>query len=80
MVSDTHPLAKRFQIELLRRATVSERLARMRSLTATTINLSRRAIASANPRLTPRQIDLKCVELYYGRELARRLSDYLGSE
>ena len=77
MLSDTSPQAERVQIELLRRATVAERLARMRSLTAMTINMSRQAIALANPDLSTQQLELKCVELYYGKELARDLQDYL---
>ena len=77
MLSATHPEAERVQIELLRQMTVAERLARMRSLTAMTINLSRRAIAETNAGLTGRELDLKCVELFYGKDLAARLRDYV---
>jgi hypothetical protein len=77
MISDTHPEAERVQIELLRKKTVSERFALVRSLTAFTIDLSRRAVARANPDLNPEELRLKYIELVYGKELARRVREYL---
>ncbi len=76
-LTDTHPEAEQVQIELLRNMTTAERLARAWSLTAMTISLSRRAIAEANPDLTAAELDLKCVHLFYGEELASRLREYL---
>lgn len=75
--SDTHPDAKKAQIELLRKASTSQRFAVACSLTATAISLSRRAVARANPRFSPQEVDLKFVELHYGEELAGRLRRYL---
>jgi hypothetical protein len=80
MPSDTHPIAQQFQIELLRRATPGERLAKSLSLTATMVNLSRQTITRLNPNLDSQQVNLKCVELYYGKELAARMRDYLKRE
>ena len=77
MFSDTHPHAEKVQIDLLRKASTGERFALMCSLTATAISLSRRAIARANPDLSPQEVDLKFVELHYGKELAGRLRGYL---
>ena len=77
MLSDTHADAEKAQIDLLRKASTNERFALMCSLTASAISLSRRAIARANPDLTPQEVDLKFVELHYGRELAGRLRRYL---
>ena len=77
MLSDTSPEAEKVQIELLRRATVAERFAMMESLTTMTINLSRRAIARANPELTPEELNLKWVELNYGKELADNVREYI---
>jgi hypothetical protein len=77
MFSDTHPDAEKVQIELLRKASTADRFALMCSLTATAISLSRRAIARANPDFTPQEVDLKFVELHYGKELAGRLRRYL---
>jgi hypothetical protein len=65
------------QIELLRKKTVSERFALVRSLTAFTIDLSRRAIARANPDLSPDELRIKYIELVYGKELSQRVRDYL---
>ncbi len=77
MLSDTHPDAEQVQIELIRKKTVSERFALVRSLTAFTIDLSRRAIARANPDLSPDELRLKYIELVYGKELSQRVRDYL---
>ena len=70
---DTHPEAGRIQLDLLRRASVARRVALTRSLSATAIQLSRRAIARANPDLSPRELDLLFVEYHYGADVAKRL-------
>jgi hypothetical protein len=77
MLSDTAPEAEKIQIELLRKASVAERFACTCSLTAAAISLSRRAIARANPHLSAREVDLKFVELHYGKQLATRLRRYV---
>ena len=77
MLSDTSPEAEKVQIELLREAGFAGRFAKMQSLTATTIGLSRRAIAEANPKLSPVELDVKCVELFYGKKLAREFQLHL---
>ena len=69
--ADTTPEAERVQVELLRAAPVSRRLALAWSLTATVINAARRGIARANPLGSPVERDLRFIELHYGRELAR---------
>lgn len=80
MLSDTHPRVEQVQIGLLRKASATERLGMSLSLTATVVNLSRQTIAELNPGLDPQQLNIKCVELYYGKELAARLRDYLKME
>ena len=77
MLSDTHPDAERVQIELIRKASIAERIAAMRSLTRMATRLSRQAIARANPQASPREVDLIWVELHYGPELARKVREYL---
>jgi len=74
---DTHPGAEEIQIMLLRQATVAKRLAVMRSLSQTTIQLSRRAIRRANPTYSPLEVKLTFVAYHYGGELAERLRQYL---
>lgn len=77
MFSDTSPQAEKVLVELFRKATVAERIARTRSLTAEVIALSRRAIARANPELSATEIGLRFVELHYGRDLANALREHL---
>ncbi len=77
MLSDTSPEAERVQIELLRQATAAEKIAQMRSMTTMAVKLSRRAIARANPTLSAQEVDLKWVELHYGKQLGRDLRNYL---
>ncbi len=74
---DTHPGAEEMQILLLRQATVARRLAVMRSLSRTTIQLSRRAIRRANPTYSQLEVNLAFVAYHYGEELAKRLRQYL---
>jgi hypothetical protein len=74
---DTHPKAEEIQIMLLRQATVAKRLAVMRSLSQTMIQLSRRAIHRVNPTYSPLEVKLAFVACHYGRELAERLRHYL---
>ena len=74
---DTHPVIEELQISLLRQATVARRFAIMRSLSQTTIQLSRRAIKRANPTFSQLELNLAFVTLHYGTELADRLHLYL---
>ena len=73
MLSDTSPEAEKVQIELIRRCSVAERFAKVRSLTARTFGLSKRAIARANPDLSPQELQIKFIELHYGKNLADRV-------
>ncbi len=77
-LTDTHPGAKEIQISLLRQATVAKRLGVMRSLSQTTIKLSRRAIRRANPTYSQLDVELAFVAYHYGAELAERVRQYLG--
>jgi len=74
---DTHSKAEEVQLALLRRATVAQRLTVMRSLSRTTLQLSRRAIQRANPTYTQQELNLTFVAYHYGAELAARLERYL---
>ena len=77
MSFDTHPDAEQFQISLLRKASVAERIARACSLSETVIQLSRRAICRANPELNEQELNLLYVTYYYGKDLSERLRRYL---
>ena len=76
-MDDTHPDAERRQIELLAQAGPARRLALARSLSQTTIEMSRRAIGRRYPHLSPEQCAVKLIALCHDEELARRLADYL---
>lgn len=77
---DTSAAAERVQIQLLRQATPARRFALARSLSRTTIELSRRAIREANPDWSEAQVLHRWVELHYGASLAARLRPYLDEQ
>ena len=77
MLSDTSPEAEKIQIEILRKMSVAERLARVGEWTRMLMHLSRQGLARANPGLDGRELDLLWVENQYGRDLAVRLREYL---
>jgi hypothetical protein len=74
---DTAPQAEEVQIELIRQASVAQRISMVRSLSQTAMYLSRRAIQRANPTLSEREVDFLFVELHYGEDLADRLRSYM---
>jgi len=76
MLSDTDAHAERVQIELARRATPAQKMAQVRALSDLVARLSRRAIARANPELSPAEVELKWVEFQYGKPLAAALREY----
>ncbi|MGD0383970.1 MAG: hypothetical protein ABSA77_10635 [Thermoguttaceae bacterium] len=77
MLSDTHPDAEKVQVELMRQASVADRVAIMRSLTNLGIRMSRQAIAEAHPEFSHREVALYWVELHYGKQLAEELREYI---
>ena len=74
---DTQPEAEKILISLLRNANTAQKFAQIRSLSQTTIQLSRRAIARANRGLSEEQIDLRFITLHYGEELAYNVEKFL---
>ena len=74
---DTAPQAEKVQIELIRKSSVSRRVSTVRSLSQTTMYLSRRAIQRANSFLTEREVDLAFVAIHYGQKLAECLRLYM---
>lgn len=74
---DTHPSADDMQVQLLRQATVARRFALVRSLSASVIGASRRALKRRHPEASDREIGLLFVELHYGADLANRVRRYL---
>jgi hypothetical protein len=74
---DTHPKMEARQIALIRRASIARRISIVRSLSESTLWLSRRAIERANPELDQRGLDLEFVAYHYGDRLAGRLREYM---
>ena len=77
---DTAPQAEKVHIELIRKSSVSRRVSKVRSLSQTTMYLSRRAIQRTNPSLSEREVDLAFVANHYGENLAERLRLYMEHE
>jgi hypothetical protein len=75
---DTSPEAERVQIELLRKATVAQRVSLAFSLTESALKQVQRAIRKAHPNASEEELRLIFVEVHYGKELADRLRAYLG--
>ncbi len=71
--ADTAPDAERVQVALLRAAPVARRLHIAMALSATVIGAARRALARAQPQASPRELELRFVELHYGPALAADL-------
>jgi len=74
---DTHPNTEKVLISLLRKESNSKKFFKMLSLSQTTIQLSKRAIARANNSSDEKQINLLFINLHYGKDLAERVRKYL---
>jgi hypothetical protein len=74
---DTHPQIEQIQISLLKKQSIAEKFAQVCSLSQTTIQLSKRAIARANQNLDDKQINLLFITYQYGKDLAVRVDEYL---
>jgi len=62
---------------VLRKATPCQRFAQVRSLSETTLSLSRRAIGRRHPHLKDTELRALFVQYQYGEELAGRFRQYL---
>ncbi len=65
------------QVELLRRQSVGQRVARMRSLSSEVIEMSRRAIRNLHPDWSERDVLLEWAAVHYGRDLADKVRCYM---
>ncbi len=74
---DTHPQIEQIQISLLKKQSIAKKFAQVCSLTQTTIQLSKRAIARANQNLDDKQINLLFITYQYGEDIAARVDEYL---
>jgi hypothetical protein len=74
---DTYQSTEKILIELQRGKSISRKFAQIRSLSATVMRLSRRAINRSKKPVTEIEANLLFVELHYGSQLADRLTRYL---
>ncbi|MEZ4525042.1 MAG: hypothetical protein R2941_03870 [Desulfobacterales bacterium] len=74
---DTHPEAEKVQISLIQNLTAAQKISRVRSLSQSTILLSRRAITRANPDLDKKELTLKFISYHYGENLANSLREFM---
>ena len=75
--ADTDPAIESEQVRLLTQASVPRRFHLLRSLTASALWLSRRALARQNPGASTTEVGLKWVGLHYGAELEEEVRRYL---
>jgi len=74
---DTHPKIEQIQVSLLKKQSIAKKFAQVCSLSRTTMQLSKRAIARANRNLDNKQIYLLFIRYQYGKDLAVRVGEYL---
>ena len=74
---DTNPETERVLISLIRKESFSKKLSQILSLSQTTIQLTKRAIARANKNLDIDQIKLLFIDYHYGKDLAERVRKYI---
>ena len=74
---DTDAKTEAVLASLLRNLPFAKKFAQVRSLTETTISLSRRAIRRNHEGIDKDRINGLFVELLYGKELADRFQDYV---
>ena len=70
---DTSPEAEKVYFDLLRRAGVAGRYARMASWSDSIIDLSRSAIAKKNPEWNQREVRKEWARQQYGEKLVSKL-------
>jgi len=69
---DTKIKTEEILIFLLKKQSRAEKFSRVRSLTETAINLSKRAIKRSNKSLNEEQVNLLFIEYNYGKDLATK--------
>lgn len=67
---DTNVKSEQMLISLLREKSAAKKFAMIRSLSHSTIQLSKRAIARANQGIDDDQVNVLFIDLHYGKDLA----------
>jgi hypothetical protein len=76
---DTHPEIEKVLISLIQNSSVAKRISKVRSLSESTIKLSRRAIMRANPGLDKTELNFKFISFHYGEKLAALFREHMES-
>lgn len=79
ILSDTSNAIEEAQLQLLRQKTPAQRVALAIRLSSDVVRAAKRAIANVELNLSARQVELRFVELHYGKELADEVRQYVGS-
>lgn len=77
---DTHIQAEQFQVALLRQKSTAAKFSQIRSLSKSTIQLSKRAIFRANKGMSEQELNLLFINLHYGPDLANRVKTYMNQK
>lgn len=75
--TDTDPKSEQVMISLLRQKDAAEKFTLIRSLSQSTIQLSKRAIKRANQGIEDDQVNVIFIELHYGKKLARQFQQFI---
>ena len=73
---DTNPEVEKVLVSLIRKLSIEEKLNQTLQFSSSIVNLSKRAIARANPTLSEDERNLLFVEYHYGAELANKLRSF----
>jgi hypothetical protein len=74
---DTNVKSEQMLISLLREKSAAKKFAMIRSLSQSTIQLSKRAIARANEGIEDDQLNVLFIDLHYGKELAQKFKKHI---
>jgi len=76
-LSDTNSKIEDIQINLMRQMSIPQKFSLITSLSSLTIQLSKRAIARRNPKLSRLEQDLLFVKYNYGEDLYKNVRGYV---
>lgn len=78
-ISDTAPEAEAILLDLIRKQSPSERVQQAMSASRRVAEQCKRAIARSNPHFTEEDINLKFIEINYGKKLADEVREWLAA-
>ena len=76
-ITDTNPEIEKLLLDLIKKKTISQRLAQLQHLTSLTLRLSKRALARRYPEKTRRELDLLFIKYNYSDDLSEKVNQYL---